>query len=134
MDLPSIDEMVVISKKRKRDREALHSSFLNLSSIDLQDMNEDSLLKFPMEAIECCLVAKYGLALVLQARQLLESLPNSLTENQLQQSITEITSTNAKLQDVCLLVLDKFKYLLVSEDCPASPPTAVLSPPNQLML
>ena len=130
MALADIADVAERAKKRKREREALMNSYANLSCIDLHSISTDTLEKIPIEAKESCFIAKYGVALVSRARQLLKNLPNSLTDNQLRQIVAEITAPNEKLQEVAFLLLDKFRYLLHSEDTEAPPPPIVLAPPT----
>lgn len=105
--LPSIADIAHRSKKRKREREALMSSYSHLIDVDFDSISEDT----PTEAKESCFIAKYGLALVLRCKEMLKNLPDSLTDNQLRQVVTEMTPPNEKLKEVAFLLLDKFRCI-----------------------
>lgn len=67
MALPSITDIAALSKRKRKERDVLTSCFETLIGIDPIDS-----AKVPKPAMECWLVAKFGLEQIMAATKLIK--------------------------------------------------------------
>ena len=78
MAFPSISEIAHKCKWRKVDRASLMQSFDNISLIDYEALSS----QVPNKIKDCWLVAKFGFQLARKACDILQVIPESLTDAQ----------------------------------------------------
>lgn len=117
MALPNITDIATVDKRKRKERDLLTSCFERLVSVDAID-----LAKVPKEARECWLVAKFGLEKIMAARKVVMAIPESLTDAQRKEILSDSQDAVGALMTVC-------DHLLTKEQAP--PPAPILAPPTR---
>ena len=117
MALPDIADIAAASKRKRRERDLLASSYDNLLSV-----TEIDFTKTPQAVKECWLVAKFGLQKIIEARENAIRIPENITEAQKKEMLCDS-------DDISYTLVSAFDYLLAAET-PPSPP--ILTPPTRV--
>ena len=117
MALPNLTDIAAVSKRRRKERDVLTSCYESLLGVDAVDF-----AKVPIEARECWLVAKFGLERIMAARKMIMAVPESLTDAQRK----EVVSDSEDLVDA---LMSGFDHLLTEEQVPS--PAPILAPPTR---
>ena len=117
MALPDITDIAALSKRKRRGRDVLTSCCDTLVGIDAIDS-----AKVPKPARECWLVAKFGLEKIMAATKLVKAVPESLTDSQRKEILSDS-------EDVVSALMTGFDYLLTEEQAPTLAP--ILAPPTR---
>ena len=118
MALPDIADIAAASKRKKRERDFLTSSYDNLLSVTDIDFTDT---KTPQAVKECWLVSKFGLQKIIEAREYVILIPKNVTEAQKKEML-------CNTQDVAYALACAFDYILT--ETPPSPP--ILTPPTRV--
>ena len=76
MALPDIADIAAASKRKKRERDLLTSSYNSLPSVTDIDFTDT---KTPQAVKECWLVSKFGLQKIIEAREDVIRIPKNIT-------------------------------------------------------
>ena len=118
MALPDIADIAAASKRKKRERDLLTSSYDNLLRVTDIDFTDT---KTPQAVKECWLVSKFGLQKIIEAREDVIRIPKNITEAQKKEML-------CNTQDVAYTLASAFDYILT--ETPPSPP--ILTPPTRV--
>ena len=115
MALPDIADIAAASKRKKRERDLLTSSYNSLLSVTDIEFTDT---KTPQAVKECWLVSKFWLQKIIEAREDVIRIPKNITEAQKKEMLCNVAYTLASA----------FDYLLT--ETRSSPP--ILTPPTRV--
>ena len=114
MALSNLSDIAAACKRKRKERDVLISSYESIVSID-------EAKKVPKEVKEVWLVAKFGLERIMAARNLINAVPESLTDAQQKEVLSD------SYDAACALMAD-FHDLLTDIAPPSAP---ILAPPTR---